>query len=610
MKNIILAICVPFITNFAFAQTAVIDNTVTSDIAKPIIHKLLTGATVKPFEKDITFEKETGNTFTIEIGDKKLAAQLKEPTMSDPENEANEIKGSIDIKKAVIIFSTNNFNSINDGDKLNIKVKGTMPEAILIGVLTKNKKEVKSVVTEPSKPNNNYILLIKKQKLSLNLTDLYPDTNGCCDDIPNPCDSGKDTDVYNKNKIIYDSKRNQTVYYNNKGTRKVIDYEDIIIRAGRPLAFEVRNVNPDAFKVEITDTAIAYEYRLDTLLSLLPGVSDNFFLAEAGGKEPVFTRLDSARAVLVVAYMNLKEFFLHLQNGCIYEFNKNIERKKEAKKRVDSYLSSNLNQNVNIGLSQTIINDLLSKDSKEDKELSDNLLALYKNLPSAFYRMITQIPSVPKDKDKIQFRFNILARENTPYMSLVKDKTIDAYIVKNFRVDVSTGLYYAFNIQNDKYVLRGDSVIGRNAANTLDSNTKVGNRIIKENIGKGEFGFASFIHFYKRCTPGFSWGGHIGAGISINDKIKPRYFGGLSFIFGRDNTRFAINAGYIGGNVETISDQYPKDSNGDFIWVPESEKNINTKTKFLVSPFVSISYNLPFRSKKKATQEVTPEVKK
>ncbi|HRI23955.1 MAG TPA: hypothetical protein PLZ45_04740, partial [Ferruginibacter sp.] len=247
---------------------------------------------------------------------------------------------------------------------------------------------------------------------------------------------------------------------------------------------------------------------------------------------------------------------------------------------------------------------------KEDRELFENLLKLYNDLHASYYRMITEIPAVPKDKDKVQFKFNIAARENTPYMSLVKHKTIDAYIVRNFRIDVSSGLYYAFNLQNNKYVVRPDSIVGRNTANTADSTLKTGNSIIREDIGNGEFGFASFIHFYRQHSPSFSWGGHIGAGVSLNDRVRPRYFGGLSFIFGRDNTRFVLNAGVVAGNVDRISDQYSKNADGSFKWIPATEASVVTKTKFTAQPFLSISYNLPFRSKAKSTETVTPPADK
>ena len=197
-------------------------------------------------------------------------------------------------------------------------------------------------------------------------------------------------------------------------------------------------------------------------------------------------------------------------------------------------------------------------------------------------------------------KLSITAKENTPYTSLVKDKTVDAFIRNNFRIDVSTGLYYGFKMQNDKFSLRADSTVGRNMANTADSTLSSGNRIIKENTGKGEFGFASFIHFYDRLGADFSIGAHIGAGLSLNDKVKPRYFGGISFLIGHDNTRIAINAGYMGGNVETISDQYPKAADGTYLRIPKTETTLITKTKFISSPFVSISYSLPFGSKKSA----------
>ncbi|MBK7376976.1 MAG: hypothetical protein IPJ02_15945 [Chitinophagaceae bacterium] len=176
--------------------------------------------------------------------------------------------------------------------------------------------------------------------------------------------------------------------------------------------------------MEISDAAIAYEIHIDSLLYFLPGVSADGMAFHAAGKEPKYGKKDTTRAVLLVAYLNLKEFFMHLQNGCIYGFNANVKRKMEAKKRVDSFLLKHLYSAGNTGLAQTLISHLDTAGSKEDKELCENLLKLYNNLPASHYRMITQIPAVLKDKDKIQFKFNIEARENTPYMSLVKQKQL------------------------------------------------------------------------------------------------------------------------------------------------------------------------------------------
>lgn len=198
----------------------------------------------------------------------------------------------------------------------------------------------------------------------------------------------------------------------------------------------------------------------------------------------------------------------------------------------------------------------------------------------------------------------------TQGISPVPHSVADVYIVHHFRMDVSSGLYYGFKMQNDKFSLRADSTVGRNVANTADSILSVGNRIVTENTGKGEFGFASLIHFNYRAATDFNMGLHIGAGLSLNDKVKARYFGGLSFIFGEDNARIALNVGYMGGNVETISDQYPKVSDGTYLRIPKTETTLITKTKFMSSPFVSVTYNLPFgsnKSKEKVGADKTPE---
>ena len=566
-----------------------------------LLHRLIENQKITPVVKPgfLTFRQEKNNFLLIELGNKQTLSAVSSAIAYDSKNEENNSKGVIDKKNFQILFNVDKFSSL-DTVVVSLTVNKKPQDVWILIRKTNNGAGIQNGESKPQEIN--YLALAKKLGYSLDLADLYPRPEACCEDSKNPCDKA-DAAVYYKNKIIYYANRNETVYYDQNGQQHIIDYQDISVRGGRPLSFEIRNINPDAFKIEITDTAIAYEYQIDTLLNFLPGVGPGFFQAE---KVPKLTKIDTARAVLLIAYMNLKEFFIHLQNGCIYEFNENIRRKIEAKKRFDQYIGTHLNTAGQIGFAQVLLN-VLDEQSEEDKELSEKLVALYNNLPASYYRLITQIPVVPKDKDKIEFTFSILSRENTPYTSPVRKKTINAYIIRNFRIDVSTGLYYAYDMQNEKYLLRADSIVGRNAANTADSTYKRGNRIVKENLGDGEFGFSSFIHFYKRLKPGFSWGGHIGAGLNFNEKTRPRYFGGLSFIFGRDNTRIAINIGVVAGNVEKISDQYSKETDGNFKWTPSGETAIITKNKFIARPFISISYNLPFRSKKKTTEVVTKD---
>lgn len=579
---------------------------ITKEKIQPAIKAVVQSKPVTVLKESITFQKKGGNILIVQTDEKNLLQDITMAKLINPAVVNLESEGTIDIAKGTMAFHC---DELSAAENIHLQITFKNKKPVVIAHFKVDERQVEAGGRAATgKKALNYSALARKMNLKLDLADQYPNPGTCCTDDLNPCDNGTGKERYNKNKIIYNAQTNELTYYKMKGRgsnkttlKQEIDFEDITIRAGSPLSFEVRNINPDAFKVEITDTAIAYVIQTDSLLNLLPGTGG--FETESFVNEEPVSEADSSRAKLLFAYINLKEFFLHLQNGCIYEFNKNITRKTEVKKRVDDYIHKQFNTNGAAGFAQTISLALdTANGTAFDKELYVNLLGLYNKLPASYYRMIAQIPQVPKDKDKIVFTFNILARENTPYMSLVNKKSVEAYIVKNLRIDFSTGLYYAFNMNTGKYLTRADSIVGRNTANTTDSTFRTGNRIIHEGVDKGEFGIASFIHFYRRTTPSFSWGGHIGAGLNINDKVKPRFFGGLSFMLGRDNTRFVINTGVVGGNIEKLSDQYANTS-----WLlPADEKTLVTRIKFVAQPFVSISYNLPFRSKKKAAAEVKP----
>ncbi|OMP75123.1 hypothetical protein [[Flexibacter] sp. ATCC 35208] len=455
-----------------------------------------------------------------------------------------------------------------------------------------------------------------------------PSGVGCTGpDSPNPLDADK----FNVNRIIYLADRNLTFFYKNgtslylignykknflkgyhfNGTNllpvdsaNINNFESkrkIVVRDDQPLSFEIINVNPQAFDIEITDRADRTNIESNSLLELLAFGGGKAAAGAVQGKEThKITQEDKIRVAMYLYSKEIEELLLLLQQYCIYKQNDIIQFKLDAKKQIDHYFVKNLGkaavQTISSFLAQSI-----PTPTEADTKLIDAFLKNYYSLPAAYYKNITQIPAVDGSYDKIAFVFSVKAKVNTPYKTIVSEKSVNAWTKGGFKVDVSTGLYYS-GLQDEKYAIRADSTIMKSSAGA-DSVTDKRSQLYKESNGKGEFGFASFMHFYPKISPGFNISANIGAGVTFSEKTRIRYLAGLGFLIGQEN-RIAINAGYILGNVNKLSRQYA-DGDKTKLSYAEAGKEIVYTPKFSAQPFVSLTYNIPFIKKKDSiTQQV------
>lgn len=431
------------------------------------------------------------------------------------------------------------------------------------------------------------LALAKKQGFTISLDDLLPtNTDPCCMDKTEDkcCD---------ENIIRYDARCNKITtnvrtFKNNRWPLRV--------NAGDGLRFRVINLNPDAYKVEIDDTAEAYFQETTALL-------DKFFAGTTGGDAVSLGKDDPGnilRGGLLMLVENLYAFERRLQYACLGQHYDLIAAKIEARKRVDIFLER-LGKAPAQFPEQFMMSqlDLTTNDSS----LYQAVKKLYNQLPATYYNLESLYPEVPRNKDVIRYKFNIKARSNTPYVDKVVGKEIKVYIVHNWKVDVSSGFYYTPGLTAMNYASL-DTTRTYTGSGGADSVVK-GKRLIKDKHTNGEFGFNSLIHYSYKFTPSFAMGFHLGAGVNLNDEVTPRYFGGFSALLGNERGRLGFNAGVVLGNVKEISSKYESgvDNAGAFIGANEEATYVK---RLQASFYVGLSYNLPFGfSNRKA--DVKPE---
>jgi hypothetical protein len=414
----------------------------------------------------------------------------------------------------------------------------------------------------------------------------------CGDTICNDCEPEDNVITYN--------------FKNNK-VNKIFGSKRRYVKVGNPLEFVIKQANPYLFDVTISDTLINYNQEdVGGFLSLLTEakfdkngetstqnrstdpcpVSDTLKLLKA--TEDLYSQLN-------LLYQNLLLTGPYVDASCFAP----VLRK--VKMAINAVLANNFSR-LGIYSYNNLINFFKSSKNIISEANIKKLEELYAKVGinhSVFAHKIPEVDNV----DEVRFRFNILPKNKDLALPVVKGGAIRAYTRGGFKVDVSSGLYFA-NLSNDQFGLRKDSVkinVG------LPDTFRLTKRIYQDLVGNGEFGFASYMHFYPRTGGWLNASLTIGAGVSFSDKPKPRYFGGISVMAGRGQNRLVINVGVAAGNVTRLSDQYRKDGNGNYLQLPDAESGIQTKQKFMSGWFVGISYNLPFALKKgKTPQETTP----
>lgn len=366
------------------------------------------------------------------------------------------------------------------------------------------------------------------------------------------------------------------------------------------------------YNVSITDSTINDHQELNSLVGLLTagkalkGLTGN--LAEVvaqstGGDSCTVTVNDSIGIAINDLTRDLVHFYARLQELSPY-YDANCLRRliMSARTAIDSELSGKVGYMRIHGIYDLVFY-LKANEDDFAKGLGTALEAAYNKVTKKHYGYFSKGTYV-EDVDAIDFIFSITPKDNEAALPIVREGSVRVYTKGGFKWDVSSGLYYAFNMRDEQFAIRGDSDVVAGVASNFR-----GELYKEENIGKGEVGFSSFLHFYPRFLPGFNVSGNIGAGVSFEEKPRIRYFSGIGFLFGK-STRIGLNLGGIFGNINELSSQYQKNASGGFEPVSFAEAGTAPayKKRFVAKWFVSLTYNLSFiKRKSSVVQTVTNE---
>jgi hypothetical protein len=517
------------------------------------------------------------------------------------------------------ILKSAGYEKAKEGDKIVLQTSDK--KTVIIKIV--NKKTAAEAESDKSAtPVTDYWKYHKEAKelhRLLNLEAFKISADFCCD----ACKGCEDTIFKYNNRIVYDALSGLTYFAKYKFNAKKNESKDkvnklctpteaerkeiekaivrngnrIKLKAGDPVVFIVKNVNPAMYNTELSDSSFLVNIETNELLN--SGLVRTFSGQGKKKDEEAVTQPDdylTVKSVLIRLNAEMKELVANYElmsrtaNNCIQQ------KKAAALIQIDSVLFKLTEIK---GLSLNGLADLYLT-SNEDKELSQSLKDLHHKLIGTNYTIAYRFPRVP-EADQIHYFLSIIRKENAAHRYpdlLAKSKTPTqvAHVTGFFKVDVSSGLYYGA-LNDSKFSLRKDS--------TSTTPVVKGNRIVQEDVGKNEFGFASYVHLYYKFGAWVNAGLNIGAGVNFEDKPKPRYFAGASIMIGSNN-RLCINGGAMWGKAETLSDQYPKEADGSYKWLPESETQLQTKSKLKCGWFLSVSYNLPFLKKGKGVESVKP----
>ena len=198
------------------------------------------------------------------------------------------------------------------------------------------------------------------------------------------------------------------------------------------------------------------------------------------------------------------------------------------------------------------------------------------DLIDSFYRMaLSELASIDtainyKKISELLIRFEKLAQNSSCYVSLPiylfdDAKTITIELKPIGESSTLPPYQTSFAIPGYQNTVSGISagVFVSGLHNNLYTNKQKVNdttfNLVSDNVGKIQIGINALAYFATQIgTKANYFGGCFGAGMSIENKPKPRILLGISYVSGEKN-RFMISLGLAGGFVSTLSNAYSTD---------------------------------------------------
>lgn len=147
-------------------------------------------------------------------------------------------------------------------------------------------------------------------------------------------------------------------------------------------------------------------------------------------------------------------------------------------------------------------------------------------------------------------------------------------VYNKFQLSFSTGIFGSA-LANEQFSAKPNY-----AADTITNYS-----IKKENKGSFVAGPTALLHAAYKFTPSFTFGGHLGVGIPINENPTPQYLAGLSFLLG-NKERIGFNISYALGQVKRLS----ADTDDSITY--KDKPTINVINRWQGNIAFSITYNI------------------
>lgn len=204
----------------------------------------------------------------------------------------------------------------------------------------------------------------------------------------------------------------------------------------------------------------------------------------------------------------------------------------------------------------------------------------------------TAPPMYPQG-DRLEFALKIAPRDTvssivTKWHSRPLDRDSTSFAVtvtKKHFVSFSSGVFIGFGdkFRDQTYQWQAQP----NAENVITDSAKY--KLVSTGNASPPIGFTALAHLGKKYAPGFSMALTVGAGISIEDKPRPVYLGGLSFMLG-NKQQFNVSVGMACMQVEKIkTEMYPNMSTTVYDSKPAT---IEFKKGLEAGGFVSVTYTI------------------
>lgn len=525
-----------------------------------------------------------------------------------------------DTKKSDVVFHLDKLFSNRDRDTFHFSVNKRKTEQARVIVVYNSKEDKKDAAQGENTTKAPDIVDYWNMPDTCCLLDMRPfliNPGDNCLDACRQCDY--DSLIKGNNIIEYNALTRRTRF-----VRTTYNEDDKILqwnkraklRAGDPVVFVFKNVNPLNQQIKISDSVFLYNVDIPATLATalhLPSDGGSLLRHGTGSSSPQkdrnFQNYLKLRAKLLMLGGEMQAVLQSYKDASPYQYACLQSKMSRARLKIDSFAKHCLLPKEEC--SETSLSGMLAlfgaSQQPGDSILADQLQTMYnqflQSAPVIAYPVL-QIPEV----DEMKFYAEINPSTNSKYPPLLNSKRpVSLYVTHFFKLDVSTGLYLGFKNDTEyNYFGVNDTTFSLDAAGNRrpassggDSVLQMRKRLVNEDMGNQEFGFVSFLHFYYKVSPVINPGIVIGAGFSFSEPIRTRYFTGLSLMLGNKN-RICINGGLVFGNYQELSRQY--ETSGQNYFAPLSETSISYRKRFSHSGFLSISYSL-FSLRTKQTEK-------